>query len=159
MNNFRIFLDGDSCSKLSCTEKLAKHLGIECHIFCNGHSANDSEYSIIHIVDSGKDAADFAIISKCRRGDIVITNDSGLAAMVLAKNAFALSYKGFEYTSKNIDILLASRHIRQYESRKRHISNVNGMKQPKYKHEDYLHTLRHIISKAQKLQNREEDNR
>jgi uncharacterized protein YaiI (UPF0178 family) len=64
-------------------------------------------------VDKGADSADFAIARMVSRGDIVITQDYGLAAMVLARGADAIHQDGFFYTDENIDALLASRHISQ----------------------------------------------
>lgn len=144
-----ILIDGDSCSKLHITVKIAKENNIECHIYCNTHSMLESNYASIHVVSDEKDAADFAIIKICKPNDIVITNDSGLAAMVLSRGGFAVSCKGYEFTKENIDTYLSSRHIRKYESRKRNIRRVNGMKQPNHSHADYSHTLRSVIQRSQ----------
>lgn len=145
-----ILIDGDSCPRLQQTEKIAKEYNIECHIFCNTHSYLDSDYSTIHIVGDGPDAADFAIIKMCNPNDIVITSDSGLAAMVLSRGAFAVSYKGFEFTKSNIDSYLNSRYIRKYESRKRKTQNVHGLKQPYHSKSNYSETLRYVIRKSQR---------
>ena len=62
-------------------------------------------------VSQGADSADFRIVNLLDAGDIVVTQDYGLAAMCLAKNATALNQNGLIYSEKNMDELLLSRHI------------------------------------------------
>ena len=57
------------------------------------------------------DAVDFVLVNRVKPGDIVITQDYGLAAMVLAKRGHVMDQNGREYTNDNIDQLLHSRHI------------------------------------------------
>jgi hypothetical protein len=58
----------------------------------------------------GADSADFALVNRVQAGDIVITQDYGLAAMALARWAYALNQNGMAYTDENIDALLLARH-------------------------------------------------
>ena len=44
-----------------------------------------------------------------RPGDIVVTQDYGLASMCLARRARVLNQNGLEYTADNIDVLLERR--------------------------------------------------
>ncbi len=53
---------------------------------------------------------DFALVNLAEAGDLVITQDYGLAAMCLARGAAVLNQDGMEYTSDNIDALLSARH-------------------------------------------------
>lgn len=62
-------------------------------------------------VEKGADAADFKIVQLVQPGDIVITQDYGLASLLLPKNCIVLHHKGFQYTSENIDHLLQTRHF------------------------------------------------
>ena len=62
------------------------------------------------IVDKGSDSVDFALVNRVRPGDIVITQDYGLASMCLARNVRVLHQDGYEYTEDNIDALLTVRH-------------------------------------------------
>ena len=54
------------------------------------------------VVDDGRDAADFAIINHVQEGDLVITQDAGLASLVLPKGAAVISPRGFEFTESPI---------------------------------------------------------
>ncbi|SDK45324.1 YaiI/YqxD family protein [Lacicoccus qingdaonensis] len=62
-------------------------------------------------VDAGRDAADFKIVAFASKDDIVVTQDYGLASLLLPKGVRVLHHKGFEYDDMNIDHLLHTRHI------------------------------------------------
>ena len=62
-------------------------------------------------VGAGADAVDFALTAECKKGDIVVTQDYGVAAMILTKGAHGLHQSGMRYTNDNIDGLLMERHI------------------------------------------------
>lgn len=98
----KILVDADSCSKLKLIESVGLKHNIEIHLFFDTTHNIESETSIIHIVDKGKDSADFSIINNVEKGDIIITNDTGLAMMALSKEAFILKRSGQEITDKNI---------------------------------------------------------
>ena len=56
---------------------------------------------------------DFALVNRLSAGDVVVTQDYGLAAMCLAKGAAVLRQDGLEYTAENIDALLSARAAAQ----------------------------------------------
>ena len=60
--------------------------------------------------DKGADSVDFALVNRVHPGDLVITQDYGLASMCLARRARILNQNGLEYTPENIDGLLFRRH-------------------------------------------------
>jgi len=62
-------------------------------------------------VDSGADAADYRIMKLAKLGDIIVTQDYGLASLGLAKGCVVLHHKGFSYTNENIDQLLQTRYL------------------------------------------------
>ena len=68
-------------------------------------------------VSGGRDAADFAIVERLRAGDVVVTQDIGLAAMVLGRGARAVSPRGRIYSAATIDMELAVRHAEQRHRR------------------------------------------
>jgi uncharacterized protein YaiI (UPF0178 family) len=72
-------------------------------------------------VGNGPDEADLAVVNRTHAGDIIVTQDYGLASLVLAKGAKAISPKGLVYTNDNIDFLLAERHTQAvYRRQGRH---------------------------------------
>lgn len=56
------------------------------------------------------DSADFAIIERLQAGDVVVTQDIGLASMVLGRDAAAIGVRGRVYDKATIDMQLFIRH-------------------------------------------------
>ncbi len=106
----KILIDADGCPVTKIALSLAKEREIPVVIVCDtAHEFNDS-YAEIVVVDKGADSADFKLVNLANSGDVVITQDYGLAAMCLSKCANVLNQNGLVYTSDNIDSLLLSRH-------------------------------------------------
>jgi uncharacterized protein YaiI (UPF0178 family) len=76
------------------------------------HELNDG-YSTVITVDKEADSVDYALMGLLTRDDVVVTQDFGLAAMVLGKGAKVVNQNGLVYTNNNIDKLLMERHIGQ----------------------------------------------
>ena len=74
------------------------------------------------------DAADYKLISICHKGDIVVSQDYGVAAMALGKNAYAIHQSGKWYTNENIDQMLMERHLNK---KARRASGKNHLKGPR----------------------------
>lgn len=72
------------------------------------------------------DAVDYKLISICHRGDIVVSQDYGVAAMALGKGAYAIHQSGKCYTDENIDQLLMERHLNQKARRSAHKNHIKG---------------------------------
>ena len=71
---------------------------------------------------------DYALINLCREGDIVVTQDYGVAAMALGKKAYAIHQSGKWYTNENIERMLMERH---FARKARQASGKNHLKGPK----------------------------
>ncbi|QAY68408.1 YaiI/YqxD family protein [Paenibacillus protaetiae] len=61
-------------------------------------------------IDPGRDAVDLYIVNHVSKGDIVVTQDFGLACMAIGKGAYVISPRGECYTNDNIDYLMERRH-------------------------------------------------
>lgn len=109
----RIIVDADACPGRQIIEDLGKEYGLEVIMYCDINHALFSDYSSIRYMDSGFQSVDMAIANEARVNDIIVTQDFGVAAMVLGKKAHAIGPKGFVYTNENIDKLLFERHIAQ----------------------------------------------
>lgn len=107
----QIFVDADACPVTRIVEQTARERGIPCSLLCDTNHVLSSDYSEIRIIGAGADAVDFALINLCRKGDIVVTQDYGVAAMALGKGAYAIHQSGRWYTNENIDRLLMERHM------------------------------------------------
>ena len=102
----KICIDADGCPVVNETIVVAQDLGINVVIFCDTSHEIVREGAMTVTVSKGNDSADFALVNKIQKGDIVVTQDYGLATMVLAKNGFCIDQNGREYTHQNIDSLL-----------------------------------------------------
>jgi uncharacterized protein YaiI (UPF0178 family) len=109
----QILVDADACPVKRIIVALAKRDKIPVTMVIDtSHELNDG-YSRVITVDKGSDSADYALLGLLAPGDIVVTQDYGLAAMALAKGAKVINQSGLVYTSDNIDRLLAERFIGQ----------------------------------------------
>ena len=122
----RIFVDADACPVVRQTEMVAKQYGIPVVLLCDTNHILSSDYNEVKIIGAGADAVDFALINLCQAGDIVVTQDYGVAAMALSRCAFAIHQDGWQYTEDNIDRLLAERHIAKKARRASHKNHLQG---------------------------------
>jgi len=107
----KILVDADACPVKEIIVRLAKQRGIPVTMLIDtSHWLNDG-YSNIVTVDKQADSVDFALMDLLSHEDIVVTQDYGLAAMVLGKGARVVNQNGMIYTNDNIDTLLMIRHI------------------------------------------------
>lgn len=107
----QILVDADACPVVRIVERIAKKYGIVVVLLCDTNHVLQSDYSEVRVIGAGTDAVDFALVNLCREGDVVVTQDYGVAAMALGKKAFAIHQSGKWYTEKNIDTMLMERHM------------------------------------------------
>lgn len=122
-----IYIDADACPVTRIAERVAKEKSIPVVLLCDTNHVLTSDYSEVKIIGAGADAVDIALINLCRAGDVVITQDHGVAAMALGKGARALHQSGRVYSDGNISGLLESRHIAKVQRRK----SKNHLKGPR----------------------------
>ncbi|WP_206458981.1 YaiI/YqxD family protein [Anaerovorax sp. IOR16] len=106
----RILIDADGCPVVDIAVHLAKKYQIECIILCDTSHYFDRDGVQTITVSKGADSVDFVLVNLVQKGDVVITQDYGLAAMCLARNAMPISQNGMIYSKDNIDALLMQRH-------------------------------------------------
>jgi hypothetical protein len=107
----QLLIDGDGCPVMDIAIQVAKEWGINCTIFCDTAHLIEKPGVQTVMIQKGQDAVDFVIANRVKVGDIVITQDHGLAAMILSKKGYVINPSGFVYTEENIDQLLFRRHI------------------------------------------------
>ena len=107
----RVYIDADGCPVIRNAVRICSEYGIPVTLVCDtSHSFRDIGAEVI-TVGKGADSADLKLVNLINAGDIVITQDYGLAAMCLARSGICISQDGLVYDSSNIDSLLLSRHI------------------------------------------------
>lgn len=110
----KVLIDADGCPVVNEVLTVCKAKNIEVIILCDTSHQIEREGVKTITVSKGADSVDFTLVNLIKQGDLVITQDYGLAAMCLAKKARVLRQDGLEYTSGNIDALLTIR----YENKK-----------------------------------------
>ena len=106
-----IYIDADACPVTRIAEDIARQHGIPVTLLCDTNQVLTSDYSTGRVIGAGADAVDIALINLCQRGDIVVTQDYGVAALALGKGARAIHQSGKWFTDDNIDGLLMDRHL------------------------------------------------
>jgi uncharacterized protein len=107
----KILVDADACPVKDLIEEIAKKLSIPVIMLIDTSHILTSDYSEVVLVSKAPDAVDFALINRSAKGDIVVTQDYGVAAMALGRGAYAIHPGGKVYTDSNIDIMLMERDI------------------------------------------------
>ena len=124
----QIYVDADACPVVDIVEKTAIKYQIPVTLLCDTNHVLTSGYSEVIVVGAGADAVDYKLISLCHRGDIVVSQDYGVAAMALGKGAYAIHQSGKWYTDENIDQMLMERHLNKKARRASQKKHFNGPK-------------------------------
>ncbi|MDR0286963.1 MAG: YaiI/YqxD family protein [Clostridiales bacterium] len=142
----RLLIDADGCPVTDIAVGIAKKFSIECLILCDTSHEFRKEGATTITVSKGADSVDFALVNLLKKGDVVVTQDYGLAAMCLAKGAVPIHQDGMIYSDDNIGALLQQRYI----SKK--IRNAGGRLKgnPKRKPEQDLEFERELTCILQK---------
>ena len=124
----QIFVDADACPVVGIVEKIAKEHNVPLTLLCDTNHVLSSDYSEVIVVGAGADAVDYKLISICHKGDIVVSQDYGVAAMALGKGAYAIHQSGKWYMNDNIDQMLMERHLNKKARRSSHKNHIKGPK-------------------------------
>ena len=109
----QVLVDADACPVKDIIIRNAKKRGLQViMIIDTSHELNDG-YSTVITVDKARDSVDIKLVNLVKKGDVVVTQDYGVAAMCLGKGARVVNQNGLVYTDYNIDRLLFERHIGQ----------------------------------------------
>lgn len=108
-----IYIDADGCPVVNIAISIAKEYGLDITVVKNYAHTITSDYANIITVDISRDSADYCIVNKMTSGDIIVTQDYGLAAMVLARGGISINQNGYIISQENIDGMLNTRHINQ----------------------------------------------
>ena len=109
-----IYVDADACpvKEIIIDEAVRRDLNVFLVTSISHFSLQENPPGVETIyVDNARDAADYRIMKLAKKGDLVITQDYGLASLALPKGCLVMHHKGFMYTNKNIDELLQTRYL------------------------------------------------
>lgn len=106
----KVLIDADACPVVDIAVGLCREFHIPCILLCDTAHTMHRDGAETLVFDKGTDSVDFALVNRVSAGDLVITQDYGLASMCLARQAKVLHQDGWAYTEDNIQALLWSRH-------------------------------------------------
>lgn len=108
----KILVDADACPKsiLQICMKIGGKYGIPVWSVASFNHHIESDHHVV--VGNDSQEADIKIINITDEGDVVVTQDWGLAAIVLGKRAKCLSPAGREFRSDKIEFLLEERDVK-----------------------------------------------
>ena len=127
-----IYVDGDSCPVIPIIKDICNSRDLKYMVISDyNHDLKVPEENRF-IVDCEQDEADLYIANRIESDDFLITNDMGLASMVLGKKVTVLNFNGDSINLNNIDVLLFQRHVASRERK----NNIYKSKFKKRKKED-----------------------
>lgn len=108
----KIIVDADACPKGVLQACLQKGLQYNVEVWTIA-SFNHNILSDHHIiVGNASQETDLKVLNLTHGGDVIITQDWGLAAMILGKGAKCMSPDGREYQSHTMDFMLEERELK-----------------------------------------------
>jgi len=153
----RILVDADACKCVDDIIEVAKEWKVEAFFFHNCSKLMQfEEHKLLHecIVDNSKDSADFAIVNKAKKNDIIVTNDAGLMAMGLAKRARIINNNGLYITKDNINQFLTNRYIghrdMRHSGRNKHQNHRGKNNYIPHTKRNFKTALHHLIRRINK---------
>lgn len=144
----KILVDADACPVKEIIEKIAMEFHIPVMLLADTSHILSSSYSEIIMVSKAPDAVDFALINRTNRGDIVVTQDYGVAAMALGKGAYAIHQNGKVYNETNMDQMLMERHIAKKVRRVGSRISGNAKKRTNVEDERFATAFRRMCTMA-----------
>lgn len=148
----KILIDGDACPVKNEILEIATKYNIEVLYFCSiCHYSETSEFYNSILVDNEDQAVDMKIINNLNKEDIVITQDYGLASLVLSKSAYSISFSGERFTNDNIELYLYQRFL-SLEQRKKKLRTFKQRKRKSEENLRFKRTLENLIRQLIKPQ-------
>lgn len=114
----KILIDADASPVKNEVIQLAEQFHLEVVIVSSiSHYTFDTYPDFVKViyVETGTDRADFKIVQLAQPRDIIVTQDYGLASLLLPKKCRVIHHNSYEYTQENIDLLLHRRHFSALE--------------------------------------------
>ena len=113
----KVLIDADACPVVDIAVRLCNKYQVACVLLCDTAHELHRDGATTLVFDKGADSVDFALVNRVSPGDIVITQDYGLASMCLTRTSNVLHQDGWAYTQDNIQALLFQRHAaKQYRN-------------------------------------------
>ncbi len=140
----KIWIDADGCPVVKEAVRVAQEFEISVVIVKNSSVELSMDEVEIITVESSRDAADFYIFTHMKKGDLVVTQDGGLSALVLSKNGVPIDQDGKILKKEEADFLLHGRHVKKMERLKnKHYEKIK--KRQKIDNQRFTNSLRNLL--------------
>ncbi|SFE29196.1 DUF188 domain-containing protein [Alteribacillus iranensis] len=127
-------------------DSIAKKYGILSYfISTTSHVSGNEYYSKVVTLDADPEAVDLYIINHMEKNDVIITQDNGLAAVVLEKGGHVVSPRGNVYNRADIQQLLLGRFT-GLEIKRKKIKPRNTKPFRRQDRENFSHALEKLLS-------------
>ncbi|MCZ0755571.1 YaiI/YqxD family protein [Anoxybacillus sp. J5B_2022] len=112
-----IFVDADACPVKHEIFSLARQYNVE-SVFVSSynHFSHDQTMKWVY-VDTEKEAVDLYIVNHAHRGDVVVTQDIGLASMLVNRQIYVVSPRGSVYREEEMGQRLYARYLQAKQRR------------------------------------------
>lgn len=144
----KIIVDADACPVKEIIEVLAERKDIKVIMVSNYSHQISSHYAEKVVVDKESQAADITIANMTEPGDIIVTQDYGLASIVLGKGAAAVNPSGKIYTDQNIDMLLMQRYLNT-KARQAGLKHINPKKRTVNDNNRFEQSFKSLLDKKE----------
>lgn len=142
----QILVDADACPVVKIIERIAKKYDISVTLLCDTNHILQSDYSEVKMISAGADAVDLALVNMCRSGDIAVTQDFGVAALVLGKGGYCIHQSGKVFSDDNIDGLLMDRHLSKKARMSKSKHHIKGPKKRTAQDNiNFEHSFEHLV--------------
>ncbi|WP_339063708.1 YaiI/YqxD family protein [Tepidibacillus marianensis] len=114
MIKMRLLVDADACPVKNEIIQLGQEFSIPVVFvlsFAHFHQTDKRKDVTVIYVDQSSQSVDIHLANMIQAGDIVFTNDYGLASMLIRPKVIVFSFRGQRYTAENMDQLLEQRHF------------------------------------------------
>lgn len=125
----KIYLDADGSPITNVLINLAREYNVELIIVKNYLTDIKSDYATVVSVDISSDSADLYIANHVQHGDLTITADKALSALILAKGSYVIDFHGNNINDNNILFHLDTRHTNRNLRKKGIYSKINARKE------------------------------
>ena len=107
----KLFIDGDGSPVVKQSVLIGKKYNLDVIIVKNFAHHIEDDYAEVVTVDISNDSADYYIVNRAKKNDIIVTQDYGLAALALAKGVLVINQDGIIFNEYNINNLLDRRYV------------------------------------------------
>lgn len=139
-----ILVDADACPVKDEIVHCARKYNLNVIMFVDVNHRLDGYDVQVITVDQGSDSVDLALINAMKSGDIIVSQDYGVASLALSKRGKVIHPSGMFIHDGNIDQLMFERHMHR-ENRKNKVRGPRHKKRTPEDNQKFYQQLERLI--------------